>query len=126
MLGFPTITVSINGNMLTTVSPSVTEVITDFMSSQSVNALDGMYTLTTSGTVDSSQLDGIISYSTPDQFLGVGAAYPYFGRLLITGDGPGTVQLIAESDSMVTIIVDTDGDGVADSSELTTWDDIAL
>lgn len=126
MLGFPTIVVSINGNMLTTVSPSVTDVITNFMSSQSVNALDEMYTLTTSGTVDSSQLDGIISYSTPDPFQGVGVAYPFFGQLLITGDGPAVVRLIAENDSMVTIEVDMDGDGIAESTELTTWDDIAL
>ena len=37
-----------------------------------------------------------------------------------------TIRLIAESDTMVTIEVDTDGDGVADSTEATTWDDIAL
>jgi len=125
-VGTPTILLAISGDLLATESLSSTEVITDYASSQSVHTLTETYTLSTSGTVDSSQIPGFVSYTTPETFQGIGAAYPFFGQLLITGDGPATIRLIAESETMVTIEVDTDGDGVADSTELTTWDDIAL
>jgi hypothetical protein len=124
--GTPTILLSISGDLLATESLSSTEVITTYASSQSVHTLTEMYTLSTSGTVDSSRISGFIAYSTAETFQGVGAAYPFFGQLLISGDGPATIRLIAQSDTMVSIEVDTDGDGVADSTELTTWDDIAL
>ena len=83
------------------------------------------YALDSSGTVNSSQLAGIIEFETLVTFQGMGAAYPYAGVLLVTGDG-SAVKLIALSDSTVRIETDPEGDGEFVLLEETTWDDIAL
>jgi hypothetical protein len=68
----------------------------------------------------------VIDYDTPVTFQGQGADYPFAGELLITGADGGTIRLIATGNNNVTIETDTDGDGTLESSEDTTWDDIAL
>lgn len=124
----PMIFMSISGMTMATVTNTTTEIVTDFETSQSVDAgvqPDSPYTLQASGTVDSTQLDGLITYETPVTFQGAGAAYPFAGELLITGADGATIRLIATGGNNVTIEIDTDGDEVIDSSEDTTWDDIA-
>lgn len=124
--GLPVITMSITGQSLTGVSSTLTETISDFSTSQTVDTtLPQPYTLDASGTVDSSLLTGVITYdTTPDIFMGMGAAYPYTGQLVVTGDSGATVTLIALDEVNVRIDIDSNGDGMVDSSETTTWDDV--
>lgn len=125
--GAPVVLMSISGNSLTAVTQQSTEVLTNYATSQTVDTTPPeAYTLNSSGTVDSSQLSGFISYSTPVTFQGQGSAYPFAGELLITGSGNATIRLIALDDTNVRIETDSNGDGVVDTSEDTTWDDIAL
>jgi hypothetical protein len=133
-LGSPVILMSINGMTidglsLTIVSNAGTEIITDFDTSQMVDASvqPEPYSLTASGTVDSTQLGGVISYTTPSPFLGFGAAYPYQGVMVITGADGATITLTAQPDGVTVIITtDTNNDGEPESTEETTWNDIAL
>jgi hypothetical protein len=122
------ISMSISGMSMATVTNTTTEIVTNFDTSQTVNVSTQPepYTLAASGTVDSTQLDGVIDYDTPVTFQGQGADYPFAGELLITGADGGTIRLIATGNNNVTIETDTDGDGTLESSEDTTWDDIAL
>jgi len=71
-------------------------------------------------------LAGEIVYSTPVTFQGAGAAYPFTGEMLVTGDNGGTVRLIALDEINVRIETDADGDGNVDAggTEDTTWEDI--
>lgn len=126
--GNPMIFMAISGDSMTTISDASTEIMSDFDTSQTVNAgvVPEPYTLSSSGTVDSSLLGGIISFTTPVTFQGAGVAYPFAGELLITGADGGTIRLIATGGNNVTIETDTNGDGELESSEDTTWDDIAL
>lgn len=126
-LGLPMVLLSVGGNSLSSTSNASTETITNFQTSQSVDTsvFPEPYTQTTSGTVDSSQLAGTISYTTPVTFQGVGDTYPFAGELLITGAGNATIRVIALDAVNIRIETDIDGDGVVDSSEDTTWDDIA-
>lgn len=126
--GNPMIFMAISGDSMTTISNTSTEIMSDFDTSQTVNAgvVPEPYTLSSSGTVDSSLLGGIISFTTPVTFQGAGVAYPFAGELLITGADGGTIRLIATGGNNVTIETDTNGDGELESSEDTTWDDIAL
>lgn len=125
--GAPLLSLSVSGASLTVASSQSTEIMTNFLTAQTVDTsvVPEPYTLDASGTVDSSVIGGTIGYSTPVTFQGMGAAYPYAGELLVSGAGNATVRLIALDDTNVRIEADTDGDGVVDSSEDTTWDDIA-
>ncbi len=126
--GNPVILMSISGNSLSTVTDTNTEIISNFSNSQTVDTSvqPEPYTLDTSGTVDSTQLGGVIDYITPVTFQGAGDGYPFAGELLVTGADGASVRLVALDENNVRIDTDTDGDGVVDNSETTTWDDIAL
>ena len=125
--GMPMITISISGNSLTTVTNTASEVLTNFSTAQTVDTsvMPEPYTLTTAGTVDSSQLGGSITYTTPVTFQGAGDGYPFAGELLVTGAGGATSRLIALDATNIRIETDSDGDGTADTTEDTTWEDIA-
>jgi len=127
--GTPLIVISISGLSMATVSMASTEIVSDFMTSQTVDTMAAAgsepYTLSASGTINSTQLAGEIDYTSPVTFQGVGAAYPFAGQLLVTGANNGTVRLIALDEINVRIETDTNGDGTLESSEVTTWDDIA-
>ena len=126
--GTPLVAMSISGSTLTTVTTASTEVLTNFSTAQTVDTsvFPEPYTLTSSGNVDSTQLDGSIRYSTPVTFQGAGGAYPFAGELLVTGANNASVRLIALDATNVSIQTDADGDGNVDTTEDTTWDDIAL
>jgi hypothetical protein len=125
--GSPVVLLSISGNSLTTASLASTETLTKYATSQTVDTTPPeAYTLNSSGTVNSSQLTGFINYATPVTFQGHGTGYPFAGELLVTGAGNATIRLVALDDTNVRIETDTNGDGIVDSSEDTTWDDIAL
>ena len=126
--GNPLIGMSISGNSMTTVTNAGSESVTNFSTAQTVDAsvIPEPYTLSSAGTVDSSQLGGIISYTTTVTFQGAGAGYPFAGELLISGADGGTIRLIALDATNVRVETDTDGDGTVDDTEDTTWDDIAL
>ncbi|MDH3440695.1 MAG: hypothetical protein OEM63_08095, partial [Gammaproteobacteria bacterium] len=125
--GNPIIGMSISGNSMTTVTNAGSESVTNFSTAQTVDAsvVPEPYTLAASGTVDSSQLTGIISFTSPVTFQGAGAGYPFAGELLITGADGGTIRLIALDAINVRIETDTNGDGMVDATEDTTWDDVA-
>ena len=126
--GAPLLALGIDGHSLTTVTNSSTTTVSNFVTTQTVDGsvAPEPYTLSASGTVDSSQLGGVITYSTPVTFQGAGAAYPYAGEFLITGADNASIRLVALDESTVRIDIDADGDTVVDSTEETTWDDIAL
>jgi hypothetical protein len=125
--GDPMILLSISGNSLSSVSAASTETVTSFLTTQTVDTstFPEPYTLNSSGTVDSSQLAGVIEFETPVTFQGMGAAYPFAGELLVSGVN-SAVKLVVLTDTTVRIETDSDGDGVFESAEETTWDDIAL
>jgi len=125
--GNPMVLLSISGISLGTVSAASTETVTNFLTTQTLDTsvIPEPYTLDSSGTVNSSQLTGVIDFETLTTFQGMGAAYPYAGVLLVTSNG-SAVKLIALSDSTVRIETDHDGDGIFVLLQETTWDDIAL
>jgi len=119
----PFVSASVSGSSMMTSSNASTETLTGYATEQSVDAgiAPAPYTLTSRGTVDSSQLADIVSYTTPVQFQGNGIDFPHTGELLITG-GNSSARLIALDDVNVRIELDSDGDGVVDVTVDTTWD----
>lgn len=111
-----------SGTSMTTDTNTTSETITNFQSNQTLDANQQNlpFTLSASGTLDTTQLDGIISYSTPTEFSGEGFAYPSAGVLLVEGTN-SSVSLIAVDDVNVTIEIDINGDGAVDETINTTW-----
>ncbi len=111
-----------SGTSMTTDSNASSETITNYQSNQTLDANQQNlpFTLSASGTLDTTRLDGIVSYSTPTEFSGEGIAFPSAGELLVEGTN-SSARLIAVDDVNVTIEIDSNGDGVTDETINTTW-----
>lgn len=82
------------------------------------------YTMSASGSLDSTELAGVVQYTTPVTFGGEGPDYPDTGSLLIEGEN-SSARLTAVDNVNVTIDVDSNGDGVVDDTINTTWAELA-
>jgi len=119
----PEWSVSINGTQLTIDGPTSSDTISNYDTTETVDSLvvPTPYTLVSNGTVDSTDLEGTVDYSTPVMFEGSGEANPSTGEFLVTG-ASSSVRLIALDDVNVQLESDFDGDGVIDETINTTWD----
>jgi len=123
----PFIYAGTSGTSMTTDSNASTETITNYQSSQTVdgNQQNLPYTMTASGTLDTTQLAGVVTYSTPIEFSGEGVDYPSVGVLLVQGaNSSARLTAIDNVNVMIELDVDGDGDGEADQTINTTWDDL--
>jgi len=116
---------SVSGNMMTTDTNSSSEVLTAYTSSQTVNAgLDpAPYTMNASGTLNSSQLTGTITYLTEKTFEGFDVNYPNKGELLVSAES-GSARLVAQINGVdvhIEIYSNTAGTGTPDQTIMTTW-----
>ena len=114
-----------SGTSMTTDSNASSETIMSFQSHQTLDANQENlpYTMSASGTLDTTQLEGIVSYSTPTEFSGEGTDFPSEGVLLVVGTN-SSARLTAVNNVNVTIELDTDGDGNTDETINTTWVDL--
>jgi hypothetical protein len=120
---------SVSGNSITTDSNSATETLTAYSAAQTFDARvsPSPYTITGAGTLDSTRLSGVVSYSTETTFTGFNADYPTGGALLVAGD-TSSARLIAEMngiDVTIEIYSNTTGTDMPDDTIMTTWADLA-
>ena len=120
---------SVSGNLMTTDTNSGTETLSNYSSAQTLDARvsPAPYTMTASGTVDSSNLAGAVTYSTPTVFVGFDADYPNGGVLLV-GSDTGSATLTAETNGLdvtIRIYASTDGTGDPLDTVMTTWAELA-
>ena len=125
----PYVEASVSGSSMLSDTNGSTETLTNYSSAQTVDTgvIPSPYTLVTSGTLDSSQLTGSVTYSTPVRFEGADANYPNVGEMLIVGDS-SSARLIAQAngvDVVIQIFSNTTGTGTPDSTINTTWTELA-
>lgn len=122
----PFISVGTNGSAMRVDSNSRSDILINYQSNQTVdgNVAPAPYTLTASGSLDSTALDGVVRYSTVEPFAGVGTEYPSEGRLRVQGSG-SSLELVAIDNINVDIEIDSNGDGVIDVTITTTWADVS-
>jgi len=126
-LNSPAVSTSLDGNSMRIDANATSELLTNYMSAITVDGglVPSPYTSSSSGTLDSTQLAGIIRYSTPVIFSGFDSDYPSSGEFLVSGAG-SSLRLIAIDNVNVTIELDTNGDGTVDETLQTTWVELGV
>jgi hypothetical protein len=121
----PFLEAGVSGSSMTIDSNSSSETLSNYASRQTIDAgvQELPYTMTAFGTLDTTELDGIVQYSTPVTFTGEGFDYPSSGSMLVEGED-SSARLTAVDNVDVTIEVDANGDGVIDDTINTTWADL--
>ena len=118
----PFIETGVSGTSMIVDTNTSSQTLSNFVSSATLDA--GMqnlpYTKAASGTLNTTQLGGVVDYSTPVEFSGEGTNYPAAGSLLVEGANSSAL-LTALDDVNVTIEIDANGDGVIDDTINTTW-----
>lgn len=93
---------------------------------ENLAAVPSTHQATASGTLASNILGGKVSYLTEQgsPIIGLGDDDPYTGVIRITGAASSRVRVVIVDNTLVTLEVDADGDGVAESSIDTTWPEL--
>ena len=119
----PAVSTSMSGNSLTIDSNASSDSLTNFATTLTLdgNFVPAPFTMTTSGTLDSTQLSGVVRYSTEQMFQGFEGDYPDSGVFFVEGVN-SSLRLIAETNVNIRIEIDTDGNGTVDETINTTWD----
>jgi hypothetical protein len=119
---FPYLEAAVSGNTLTIDGNASSVIMTTFSSlhAQDTGQAPFPYTQTSFGTIDSTLLSGVVSFSTPIEFEGSDADYPSAGEFLVTGNS-SSARLIAVDNVNVRIEIDLDGSGTIDETIDTTW-----
>ena len=118
----PAVSTSISGNSLTFDLNASSESLTNFATTLTLdgNFVPAPFTMTASGTLDSTRLSGVVRYSTEQVFQGFEGDYPDSGIFFVEGVN-SSLRLIAENNVNVRIEIDTDGNGTFDETINTTW-----
>lgn len=125
-MDLPFVATSLSGDSMTVDSNASSESLTIFRSDHTLdgNSIPAPFTSSSSGTLDSSQLAGVVRYSTPVTFTGLGADYPSSGEFLVEGLD-SSLLLVAEDNVNVRIEIDLGADGSIDETINTTWAELA-
>ena len=128
-LAAPYVEAAVSGRSMLSDSNASTATLSNYSSAQTFDGtvVPSPYTLLTSGTLDSSELSGSVTYSTPVTFEGFDANYPNAGVMLIVGDA-SSARIIAQAngiDVVVEIYSNTTGEGTPDQTIMTTWTELA-
>ena len=117
----PAVSASVSGNSLTVDGNASSETQSNFSSVQTLDASvsPSPFSMTASGTLDSTELSGAVNYSTPTPLQGFDSDYPSSGQFLVTGENSSAL-LTAEGDTVL-IEIDADGDGIYEETINTTW-----
>lgn len=128
-LATPYVEASVSGNAMTTDTNGTSETLTTYSSAQTFDGRvsPAPYTMVASGTLDTTELEGAITYSTPTMLTGFDTDYPTGGVLLVVSDS-GSATLTAEANGVdVTIRIYASDDGTGEPLEtiMTTWAELA-
>jgi hypothetical protein len=121
-LDVPLLVAEISGSSLTVDGDLGSQTLTNFNSSfsQDTDLVPSPYTQTSSGTLNTTLINGVVSYSTPVDFAGFDADYPSSGEFLVTGES-SSARLVVVDGSNIRIELDSDGDEVVDETIEMTW-----
>lgn len=113
--------VTLSGARLTVTEGGLSRTLTDYSGTLALDATAGTYAYTVSGTIAGGGLSGSLSVTTPTRIAGRIGSDPTEGVMLLTGANKSTVRVTVAPPSGVTLAIDANGDGTADSTKALTW-----
>ena len=119
----PFVSTGVSGSSLVQTTDTSTGSLTNYASDLTYdgNQVPAEFTMHTSGTIDSTELPGAVTYTTEVTFTGYEGSYPHTGTLLVEGENSSARLIVIDAEN-VRIEIDSDGDGTADDTIDTTWD----
>ena len=122
----PLTTITVSTSALATSSDGTAEAVSNMTVtiSEDASMFPTAVSVSTSFTVDSPRIGGVVTVSTSLAMQASGEEYPYIGELRITGAGNSAIVVIALDANRVRLEIDIDGDGAFDDSLETTWDEL--
>jgi len=118
-------TSSISGASLSMSQNSQKSVLTDFAANVTYNNSSLLYNYSSSGTIDSDQLNGSVTFETLTPFQqDKNSDFPTSGVMKVTGANASSLKLTALDVVNVQLETDADGDGTYETSVNKTWTDI--
>jgi hypothetical protein len=127
----PTSTTSqLSGSYLGVSDGVTTEVLSNFSLSETVDETTGLTTSSSSFTLASTALGGVVTVATPTPFQSYPFYSPHAGVLVVTGGGGARVRLTvlgndAATSPQVQIEIDADANGVYETVLYRDWLDLA-
>ncbi|MGI9286114.1 MAG: hypothetical protein ACR2P1_12055 [Pseudomonadales bacterium] len=112
---------SLTGNSLTLTEGVATSTLSDFSIVETLDEATGASSTDSSGTLQSTEIGGSLSFETTVPFQSVGDEYPFAGTLAITGADGSSLQFVTIDSVNVRLDVDADGDSSFEESVATTW-----
>ena len=114
-----------SGNSLADTQDSITNKLLDYQLFQTDNDSTGEYLIWGNGTVQGSGIGGTVDCQilASNSLKGVGDAYPSEGIVDITGKA-SRLFVTALDSTYVRLALDSDNDGVTDSSQDVTWNEL--
>ncbi len=117
--------VSVSTTALTVMQSGVTETLSDFVLTESADLNTLTITASASGTYNSTEFDGPVSFETRMPFVVLDGENPSQGQLFISD--PNSSVLITVIDNMsVQLDIDIDGDGDIDRTRTVLWEDLDI
>jgi len=114
-------TTKITGNSFAFSDASGTSTLSNYQLSLTDNANTLAYTFDIAGTVSSALVGGTVDCQTLTIFEGVGDLDPDRGVMKCSGSGGSSEMITAVDNANVRLDIDSDGDGIIDSTINTTW-----
>ena len=125
----PYVEAAVSGGSMLSANNANTATLVNYSTTQTFDGTvaPSPFTMLTSGTLDSSELSGSITFSTPVMFEGFDTNYPTAGQLLVVGDA-SSARITAQAngiDVVIEIYSNTTGEGTPDVTINTTWTELA-
>ncbi len=116
---------SIATDALTAQQSGISETLSDYVLTQTLDLNALTQVVSTSGTFTSSELEGSVTFETLEDFMVMGDDNPFSGELLIN-DSSSSVLVTVLDNISVQLDIDLDLDGTIDETVVVTWAELDI
>lgn len=119
------INLAVSTNSLTVDQSGITETLSNFVLTQTLDLNASMRVINATGTLTSTLLEGSVTFETLEDFMMIGDDNPFVGELLIR-DSSSSVLVTVLDNLSVQLDVDVDLDDVIDHTIVVTWAELDI
>lgn len=108
---------------LTAAQSGITETLSDYVLTQTLDLNASTQVISANGTLTSTLLGGSVTFETLEDFMVVGEENPFTGQMLISDDSSSVLLTVLDNIS-IQLDIDLDLDGTIDETIVLTWDEL--